>query len=97
MAEDKFVSDALMKLTEKMGANEQVARAAHTRLDRIEQNIREDFAKIIENDAKIYEEINGLKEYMNRGKGWAAAANLLVGLFGGVIVAGVIYLIKHGG
>lgn len=57
--------------------------AAHKRIDTIETDIKD----ALEN---IHQDLKHLNAHMNRGKGWAAAALLLAGLFG----AGIFKLIS---
>jgi hypothetical protein len=64
-------------IRESIGFLRAQATAAHSRLDKLEVGIREDLQTLI---VKIDE----LSAYMNRGKGWAAAALLVSGLAGGV-------------
>lgn len=60
---------------EKIGELSAKASAAHSRIDKLEQGIRDDL-KTISSDLK---ELNA---YMHRGKGWASAMLFFAGFAG---------------
>ena len=60
---------------QKIGELQAKAKAAHSRLDKLEVDIREDLKEIIV-------DIKKLNEDMNKGKGWASAMIFLAGLSG---------------
>lgn len=60
---------------EKIGELNAKAKAAHSRLDKLESEIRDDLKDI----SKDLKELNA---YMHRGKGWASAVIMLSGFMG---------------
>lgn len=70
-------------LREKLGVAIAKAEAAHARIDRLDEVIRDDLRDI----RKVLDELNA---HMNKGKGWAAAVILLSGFAG----AGVVKLLS---
>lgn len=65
---------------------------AHSRIDKLERMIREDFKEIREGLHGIADTIQPIRDWMNRGKGWAAAMLLLASIFGAAIVKGMSML-----
>lgn len=63
-------------IREKIGELRASVKSAHSRVDKIETEVREDLNKV---EAQLVE----LNAHMNKGKGWAAAFFLLAGLAGG--------------
>ena len=72
------------ELIEKIGSLTAKVDAAHKRVDKVEQGIREDLKE-------LSRELKELNSYMNKGKGWAAAFMLLSGASG----AGILSLINY--
>lgn len=69
------MSDSISDIRERLGELSAKAGAAHGRLDRLEIGIREDLKG-------IQDELKAISAWMNRGKGWAAAALLIAGAAG---------------
>jgi hypothetical protein len=63
------------EIRERLGALDAKVTAAHTRLDRHEQGVREELKE-------INQSLKELNAHMNKGKGWAAALMLLAGSAG---------------
>lgn len=78
MTENKLELDVAL-LKEKLVTLNNKIDAAHSRTDKMELMIHNDFTEM----KKDLKEMNA---WMNRGKGWAAAALLLAGLGGGLLV-----------
>lgn len=60
---------------EKIGQLSAKAEAAHSRIDRVETEIKNELRELVK-------EMKELNAYMNRGKGWASAMLLLSGIVG---------------
>lgn len=80
---------AVAALNERIRNLEGRLDSAHKRIDKLEAMIREDFKEIKADLKAISESIQPIRDWMNRGKGWAAATLLLAGMVGGVIVKGL--------
>lgn len=78
-------------LREKIGALTATVKAAHQRIDKVEEEVREDL-KLVQ------KELKELNAHMNKGKGWAGAFFLLSGLAGGGVVKllSIIFSTKGG-
>ena len=68
---------------EKLGAVIQTAQAAHTRLDRLENEIKSDLVG-------ISADVKALRDHMNQSKGWKSGVIWIVGIIG----AGLGILLK---
>lgn len=64
---------------ERIGTISAKAAAAHDRIDKLEIGLRSDLKD-------IKEELKAISAWMNKGKGWAAAAMLLAGMGGAAVV-----------
>lgn len=82
----KTSMEDLHKFYESIGRIETKADAAHKRLDRLENLVREDIKllrhDIEEGSKELKHELHAVTEYMNRGKGWAAATLILASSVG---------------
>lgn len=78
-------------LLERIITAENAARAAHARMDKAEESIRDSLLEMKATLGGIARELKEVIAWMNRGKGWAAAALLLGGIVGAVAMA----LINH--
>ena len=74
-------------IRERIGTLAAKASAAHERIDRLEVGLREDLKE-------IKKDLTEVLAWMNRGKGWGAAALLIAGLMGGIAAQVVKSLIK---
>jgi hypothetical protein len=74
------------KVHEAVGRIEAKADAAHKRLDRVETEIKEDLKE-------IKKDLREFNSHMNKGKGWAAAGLLIVGLFSSAVGGIVTYFL----
>jgi hypothetical protein len=63
------------QLIESIGQLKATTKAAHQRLDKVENEIRQDLSKV--ND-----KLDELNRFMERGKGWSAAFLLMSGFAG---------------
>jgi Tfp pilus assembly protein PilN len=63
------------QLIESIGQLKATTKAAHQRLDKVENEIRQDISKV--ND-----KLDELNRFMERGKGWSAAFLLMSGFAG---------------
>lgn len=79
---------AIVALTERIGAVSAKADAAHDRIDNMGELVRHDMKEVIL-------EMKEVVAWMNRSKGWAAAATLLAGIVGGAVVKVLTLLIGH--
>lgn len=86
--------DDLSLLQQKVAVLEAERCADRERMDRLEKSIEEGFARVERAVAPLGGQLTELNAWMNRSKGWAAAALLLAGLVGG-LVKSVIAGIKH--
>lgn len=68
------------ELLERIVVLEQSAKAAHRRIDERDQDIRD----IKTGVADVSKDVKEVVAWMNRGKGWAAAAMLLAGVVGAI-------------
>ena len=93
---DESVEVKIERLFGKIGQVEQVAKSAHKRSDENAVLIKEQMADIKTMIKELSEEMrsdmSGVKrdtkevhDWMNRGKGWAAASLLLAGLVGSIV------------
>lgn len=73
----------LARIHERVGMLDQKANAGHQRIDQLERLIREDLKALMF-------KIDVIDAWMNRSKGWAAAALLL---WGGLVGAGLFKLL----
>lgn len=64
---------------ERIGSLAAKATAAHDRIDKLETGLRDDLKE-------IKQELKSIAAWMNRGKGWAAAAMLLAGMGGAAVI-----------
>lgn len=62
-------------LIESIGQLKATTKAAHQRLDKVENEIREDLDK-------VNNKLDQLNRFMERGKGWSAAFLLMSGFAG---------------
>lgn len=69
-------------------------QATHTRIDKLEVLIREDFVELKEDVKAIVTKMDSIAAWSERSKGWAAAALLLATVLGGVIVKTVSIVLK---
>lgn len=89
MAADSKPID-LLSIFERVVITERDISAAHKRMDRGEQALKEELAKIQSTQAEIIGELKIVIAWMNRTMGWAAAA-----VFGsGFIGAAAVLVIK---
>jgi Tfp pilus assembly protein PilN len=63
------------QIIESIGQLKATTKAAHQRLDKVENEIRQDISKV--ND-----KLDELNRFMERGKGWSAAFLLMSGFAG---------------
>lgn len=70
------------------------AKAAHTRIDKLEFIIQEDFKDIKTDIKAIATKMDAINSWVERSKGWAAAALLLATVLGGVIAKTVTFSFK---
>jgi hypothetical protein len=63
------------QLIDSIGQLKATTKAAHQRLDKVENEIRQDLSKV--ND-----KLDELNRFMERGKGWSAAFLLMSGFAG---------------
>lgn len=93
MSEERI---AIAAIQERIGAIAASVAASHTRQDRLEVLLREEIkemTKVVKELAdefkkereKQNQEIKDLTGWMNRGKGWAAAALFLSAFVGGLV------------
>jgi len=95
MADTEDLRVSVATIRERVGSLDDKISAAHKRMDKFETTIRDEYREIRSELKTIAEELKPVHAYINRGKGWAAAGMFLAGLFGGVIVAGIVFLMKH--
>ena len=81
-------------LQQKVAVLEAEREADRDRMDRIENAIGEGFSDIKETLKPMVSQLTELTGWMNRSKGWAAAALLLAGLVG-ALVKSVMAGAKH--
>jgi hypothetical protein len=67
------------EIRERLGALDAKVTAAHSRLDRVEENISEDLKS-------IKDELHELNAHMNKSKGWGAAMLFLASILGAGLV-----------
>lgn len=70
------------------------AKAAHTRIDKLEYLIQEDFKEIKTDIREISVKMDNVSSWAERSKGWAAAAILLATILGGIIAKTVSIVLK---
>lgn len=75
----------MSKLFERVVKLEAQAKAAHDRIDKTEVLIHQDLKDIKDNFKEMSKELKDVIAWMNRGKGWAAAALLIASLVGGIV------------
>ncbi len=75
MKTEKGTNATLLALAERIGALDAKATSSHKRLDTLETLLREDI-----------KELREVIAWMNRAKGWAAAALCIAGVLGGLVV-----------
>ncbi len=75
----------VLDLLERVVVIEGKTSAAHQRIDKMESGIREDLDEIKAGLKEMSQELKDVIGWMNRGKGWAAAAILIAGAVGGVV------------
>jgi hypothetical protein len=63
------------EIMKSLGALQATTKAAHQRLDKVENEIREDLNK-------VNNKLDELNRFMERGKGWSAAFLLMSGFAG---------------
>jgi ABC-type ATPase involved in cell division len=78
----------MSEVHEKIGALTAKADAAHSRLDKVETQVRDDLKS-------IKEELHELNAHMNKGKGWASAMIFLAGLSGAGATKLISVLFNH--
>lgn len=83
--------ERLIALDQKSG---DAAKAAHTRVDKLEVLIQEDFAEIKADIKAIAAKMDNVSSWAERSKGWAAAALLLATILGGIIAKTVTLVVK---
>lgn len=76
-----------LSISEKIGALSAKVSAAHSRVDKLEQGIREDLRE-------INSEVKEIAAHMNRAKGWAAALMLLSGVLGALMIKALALVSK---
>lgn len=81
-------------LQQKVAVLEAERCADRERMDRMEKAIEDGFARVEKAIAPLGGQLTELNAWMNRSKGWAAAALLLAGLVG-ALVKGIIAGAKH--
>lgn len=72
-------------IRERIGALDAKVTAAHSRVDKLEQGLRDDLKE-------IKSELKELSAHMNKGKGWAAAMIFLSGTVGAAIIKLITFL-----
>lgn len=72
----------------------EAVRASHTRIDKLEFLIQEDFKEIKADIKGIAGKLEGISAWSERSKGWAAAALLLATILGGIIAKTVSLVVK---
>lgn len=72
-------------LTERLTSVNDKVGAAHGRLDKMEILIRDDLKEINEGFKEVSGELKVVVAWMNRSKGWAAAAFVAASIFGSII------------
>jgi len=84
--------ERLIMLQERIAVAEQRAAAAHHRIDKMEVLFREALDDIKEGSKQAREEVKELTDkitqvidFMNRGKGWAAAGLFIAAMFGWIL------------
>lgn len=83
MSEDPRV--VLSAVQERIVALDGKIGAAHARIDKMELLIRDELKDIKVNFKEMSGELKEVIAYMNRGRGWAAAALLVAGMVGGLV------------
>jgi len=73
----------IAKIEEKIVSLNDKVEAAHRRVDNMQLLIRDDLNEIKESFKEVSSELKDVVAWMNRGKGWAAAAFALASLIGG--------------
>lgn len=96
MVEDD-VRVTLATLRERIGSIDDRAIAAHRRLDKFEDWMRSEFKIISDQMKEFNEKLEPINAYINRGRGWASAAILLAGIFGGSIVTAIVFVVRMSG
>lgn len=64
--------------------------AAHQRMDKLDTAVRDDLRDLKSSLKEMSQELKDVMAWMNRGKGWAAASLLVIGLMGGTIVSLIV-------
>lgn len=77
--------DDVSLLQQKVAVLETKQQADADRMDRMEKSIEDGFARVEKALAPIGGQLTELNGWMNRSKGWAAAALLLAGLVGALV------------
>lgn len=67
-----------LEIVEKIGALSAKVGAAHSRLDKLEVDIKDALKE-------LHEDLKTLNAHMNKGKGWNAALMFLAAIFGAII------------
>ena len=90
--------DFQLKVSERIGALDQKAEAAHDRLDRLQDDLKFSIKEISDGlkelSVFIAQELKELHEEKNLNKGMKAAAYLIASLVGGVVAAFVQHFLK---
>lgn len=81
------MEDLHLTLLEKVVTVEASSKAAHIRVDKIENGISVSLQQ-------INSELKEVVAWMNRGKGWASASILLAGFLGGLVATVISVILK---
>lgn len=89
---DPKVEVAVLK--ERMIATQAILQqgisASHTRQDKLELFVKDELGKMTSSFGELTIEIKGINAWMNRSKGWGAAALFLAGIIGGLLTKWII-------
>lgn len=84
----------LAALKERLISIDGKVSAAHSRIDKTEQLIKDDFGEIKADLKSLALKLEDVTSIINRGKGWATAALLLAGILGGTMSKGIASLMS---
>jgi len=83
VSEDLRASMTLLQ--ERIAVIESKVTSAHTRLDKMESLVRDDFKEMKAELKAVTEKIQTVIDFMNRSKGWAAAGIFVISLIAWLI------------
>lgn len=87
MSDERSTQINLLSIFERVVKLEGSTSALHSRLDSNEERTERAVATIAKQQGEILSDLKEVIGWMNRGKGWAAAALLVAGVIGSAVTA----------